>query len=413
MNLPPTSLRRRPSVDRAFLAVTTLTMLAATACAPKSATTPAPAAAPPAPATPTIMQTCPEPSDGPSIVVNAVEEAHRALLSNPATALPPGCVLAAFARIPGTMPDSIDAHALAIAAELAKRGGNQRDVLASQVVLYARAHRYADVSSTYGRLAAIDPQPPIDVAQLAIAAVRQRGDTAALLRLVSKTAARADAPPALRTESNILKQVGALRSAVNEARGLVRQNPKYVAAYPSLIANFGTLGMTDSVVAYVRRALANGATRASLTTSVDPLVNAMLRHAALYGSTYGWDAQIASAMRVDSVISTPSTKFLVASLIAQAAEPRITEITAQVKGVSWLPKGSAAADASQDRARGCRQIASVVTSLDAAEAKMRAGGAGYAGGGATQMAASIAAERGQLAMLQDLCGQPDPRSLVL
>jgi hypothetical protein len=351
------------------------------------------------------MQTCPEPSDGPSIVVNAVEEAHRALTANPSTPLPPGCVLTAFARIPGAIPDSIDAHALTIAAELARRGGNLRDVLASEVMLYARARRYADVSSAYARLEAIDPQPPIDVARLAIAAARQRGDTTALLRLVTRTAARADAPPALRTEANILKQVGALRAAVNEARGLVRQNPKYVAAYPSLIANFGTLGMADSVVSYVRRALANGATRASLTTSVDPLVNALLRHAALYGSTYGWDAQIASAMRVDSALSTPSTKFLVASLIAQAAEPRITQLTSQIKGVSWLPKGGAVADAAQDKARGCQGIAPVVASLDAAEAKMRAGGAGYAGGGATQMAASIAAERGQLAMLQDLCGR--------
>ncbi len=404
MILPPTSLRRRPPVDRALLAVTTLTMLAATACAPKTATTSAPAPAPSAPAAPTIMQTCPEPSDGPSIVVNAVEEAHRALIANPSTPLPPGCVLTAFARIPGAMPDSIEAHALAIATELAKRGGNQRDVLASEVVLYARARRWADVSSTYDRLAAVDPQPPIDVARLALAAARQRGDSAALLRLVAKTATRADAPQALRTEANILKQVGALRSAVNEARGLVRQNPKYVAAYPSLIANFGTLGMTDSVVSYVRRALANGATRASLATSVDPLVNASLRHAALYGSTYGWDAQIASAARLDSALSTPSTKFLVASLVAQGAEPRIAEITAQVKGASWLPKGSAAGDA-QDKARGCQQIASVVTSLDAAEAKMRAGGAGYSGGGAAQMAASIGAERSQLAMLQDLCGR--------
>lgn len=366
---------------------------------------PAPAPVAAAPAAPTIMQTCPEASDGPSIVVNAVEEAHRALIANPATPLPPGCVLTAFARIPGAMPDSIESHALAIATELAKRGANQRDVLASEVVLYARAHRYADASAAYDRLAAIDAQPPMDVARLAIAAARQRGDTASLLRLASRVAARADAPPALRTESNILKQVGALRGAVNEARGLVRQNPKYIAAYPSLIANFGTLGMADSVVGYVRRALANGASRPALTTSVDPLVNTLLRHAALYGSTYGWDAQIAAATRVDSALSTPSTKFLVASLIAQGAEPRIVEITAQVKGVSWLPKGSAAADASQGKAGGCQQIGSVVSSLDAAEARMRAGGAGYSGGGSTQMAQSIAAERGQLAMLQDLCGR--------
>ena len=134
----------------------------------------------------------------------------------------------------------------------------------------------------------------------------------------------------------MLRQVGELRAAINEARGLIRQNPKYVAAYPSLVGNFGTLGAADSVGAYLRRGMAQGAPRASLVPALDPLVNTVLRHASLYGSTYGWEGQIASAMRVDSVLSTASTKFLVAALIAQSAEKRIAEIGALVSGSSWV-----------------------------------------------------------------------------
>ena len=196
--------------------------------------------------------------------------------------------------------------------------------------------------------------------------------------------------------------------AIAEARGLVRQNPKYVAGYPSLVGNFGTLGMADSAVTYIRRALANGATRASLTNAVDPLVNPMLRHAALYGSAYGWEAPIAAASRVDTTLSTSSTKFLVASLIVQAADPQITEIDAAVNGTSFGPRmlGAAPTSSPGSRAAGCRRVAPLVASLTLAETRMREGGDRYSGGGASQVAAAISVERSRLTALQDVCAKP-------
>jgi hypothetical protein len=378
-------------------------LAAAFACA--SAPAPSPAPAPAAPAAPTIMQTCPEPTDGPSIVVNAIEEAHRALVANPATTLPPACVVGAYAQLNTFLPDSIDAHALAIATELARRGGNQKELLAGEVVLFARANRYAEVSRTFDRLVAIDPQPSLDVMRLAIVAARQRADTASLIRLLTRASSRPDAMPAFRSELNVVRQAGALRSAIDEARGLVRQNPKYVAAYPSLVGNFGTLGLADSIVTYARRALAQGAARASLVAAVDPFVNATLRHAALYGSSYGWEKPIAAAMRVDSVLASPSTKFLVASLIVQSAEPDIAEIGALVSGTSWIARASGADAASRNRASGCQRIAAVLASLSVAEAKLRDGGDRYAGGGVSQIANGLTAERGRLTDLQALCAK--------
>jgi hypothetical protein len=354
------------------------------------------------------MLTCPGPSDGPSILVNAVEEAYRGLLANPTTPLPPTCVLAAYAQVSAVLPDSIDAHALAVAAELGRRGSNDHDLLTSEIVLSARSRRYADVSRFYDRLAAIDSQPPMQAARLAIAAARQRADTAALSRILSRVSGRADASPALRSELTVLRQVSALHSAIAEARGLIRQNPKYVAAYPSLIANFGTLGTADSVAAYVRRALAQGATRASLTPAVDPLVNTMLRHAALYGSTYRWDTVIAAAMRVDSSTASASTRFLVAALIAQSAEPQIAQIDMLVSGNSWLPGSMGAAatgEAARGRAAACDRIPALTASLDLAQLRLREGGDRYAGGGVSQLVGSLANEKSRLAALQDVCGR--------
>jgi tetratricopeptide (TPR) repeat protein len=379
-------------------------LAAAVACAPASPpATPAPT--PTGPAAPSIMQTCPGPTDGPSIIVNAIEEANRALATNPATPLPPACVIGAYTQLTTLLPDSIDVHALAIATELSRRGGNQKELLAGEVVLFARAKRYAEASSAFERLTAIDRQPSLQVMHLAIIAARERSDTASLIRLLTRASSAPDAMPAYRAELNVVRQAGALRSAIDEARGLVRQNPKYVAAYPSLIGNFGTLGLADSMVAYARRALAQGAPRASLVAAVDPFVNATLRHAALYGSSYGWEKPVAAAMRVDSVLASPSTKFLVASLIVQAAEPDIAEIGALVSGTSWIARASGADATARNRATGCGRIAGVSASLNVAESKLRDGGDRYAGGGVAQITSGLKAERGRLGDLQAVCAR--------
>lgn len=403
-SIPPATRRR---IARSLVALALASFAAALGCAPKAAP-PAPSPSAPAPAAPVILQTCPGPADGPSILVNALEDAHRALVANPATPLPPACVLSALSQIRGPMPDSIGDHALAIAAELERRGTTQADLLASEVTLLSRARRYADASRAYARLVAIDPQPPMDIARLAAAAAWQRADTSALLRILSTASRRAEAPPPLRTEYTVLRQVGALRSAINEARGFVRQNSRYTAAYPSLVGNFGTLGLTDSVVAYLRRALAQGTSRASLSPALDPYVNTMLRHATLYGSTYGWDAPIAGAMRVDSALSTPSTKFLVASLMVQSVVPAIDEIGALVTPPSWLPRTIGAADASdaaRTRSAGCRRIARVSASVDAADARLRAGGSGFAVPAVQRLVSALSNERSRLEALGDVCAR--------
>src|SRR4051812_37576360 len=122
---PFTALNRSiRTLSAAFAAAALATV---SACAPKSAApTPAPI---PTSAQPTISQTCPDPTDGPSIVVQAVEDAHRAMAANPTGAVPPVCLVTAFARIQTVVPDSLDQHAIAIAAELDRRGTDRRELL--------------------------------------------------------------------------------------------------------------------------------------------------------------------------------------------------------------------------------------------------------------------------------------------
>ena len=381
---------------------------AAAACGPKAASSPAPAPAPAAAAAPTWL-TCPDPTDGPSIVFNAIDEAHRAWVANPATTqLPPACVYTAFARVAGSASDSVNIRALALAMEASRRTPDQRELLAAEVVLLARARRYADVTRTYDRLVTLEPQPAIDVARVAIAAARQRADTATLVRLLSKTMDRPDAGPLMKTEYNILRQKAQLWAAINEARGLLRQNPRYVTAYPSVVGNFGTLGLADSVASSLRRALAAGAARQSLSASVETLVSAMLRHATLYGSTYGWEAPIASAIRVDSVLSSPSTKFLIAVLTLHSVEARTVEVSALVGTPSMSPPADAAVreELARRRAAGCQRVPELARSISIVETRMREGGERYAGGGVAQVNAGLSAAREKVASLQDVCARP-------
>jgi hypothetical protein len=358
------------------------------------------------------MQTCPGPTDGPSIIVNAVEEARRVLAADPSATPPPACVVGAFARIDGYLPDSLVDHASALASEIRRRGGTQQDLLASEVLLFVRARRYAEVLPTYDRLTAIDSNPAMDVMRVAISAAWQQRDTIRLTRILTRASARAGAPPAMRNELNVLRQVGALRAAIDESRGLVRQNPKYLAAYPSLIGNFGTLGRADSVRSYIQRALGQGAARATLQTSVDPFVNTMLRQAALYPTVFLGETAIASASRVDSALSTTSTKFMVASLIAQSAEPEIAEINALVSGSSWLTRGmgttTAAAPTNRARADACRRIPPILARLGVAEQRLREGGDRFPGAGTAQIRAGVSSERDRLTLLQDICSRAGP-----
>ena len=369
-------------------------------CAPKPASTaaaPSPVTAPAAPA----WLSCPDPTDGPSIVANDIDEAHKAWTSNPATPLPPACVFTALSRVENSITDSTNAHALALAAEVRKHGPETRELLAAEVVLLARGQRYAEVSRTYDKLVALDPTPALEVSQLAMAAARQRGDTASLLRILSKSVTRGDANSAMRSEYNVVRQAKRLWEAINEARGLVRQNPRYVAAYPSLVGNFGTLGLADSVAATSRRAFAAGAQRSAILPSVETLVGAMLRHAALYGSTYDWDSEIAAAKRVDAALSTPSTKFLTAAMIVYAADAQSAEIGAMVRTPALASAGNGAA--SPQHTAGCQRIPSVTASLDLAERRLGEGGDKYRS--AAQVRSGLSAAREKLASLQGMCSQ--------
>lgn len=366
----------------------TLLAFAAAACASGSSSAPARASGPAG----DIARACPGPADGPSIVVGAIESAHRALTTNPAAALPPACVVTALAHLQTSIADSTREHALTVAGELGRRGPAHPDLVASEVMLLSRLERHADVSRAYDRLIALDSAPSMDIVRLALGAARQRGDTATLTRVLNRAATRSGAPVAMRTEQSVLRSVPALWSAVNQAKGFLRQNPRMAVQYPSIVANFGTLALPDSVAAYARQGLANGATRASLTPSIESFVTTVQRHASLYASTYEWDRVITGVMRVDSALSTPSTKFLLASLSVQSVGPVVDAAGVQLSGES-------------SRVAGCRRLLGASSRLDAAEMHLSAGGDRHTASAVSALRGAMTSARSRIVALREPCGR--------
>lgn len=397
---------RAACTARARAKIALIASLGLAACAPKAAV--APRSAEPAPGpVPGVMRRCPDESDGPSIVANAIEDAHRAVSRDPSAQLPPACVVTAFARMPQVVPESLDTHALALATELERRGADARELIAGEMAIRARRRQFTELWSAYVRLTAVDSQPAIDVLRLAASAARARGDSASLMAILAKGSARADATTTMRNEYAVLQRVSALATAINQARGFIRQNPKYVAAYPSLVANFGTLGLADSVAAYTRRGLTNGATPAALTPVLESLVNTLLRHASLYSSVFDWNAAIAGAERVDAALPSAATKFLIASLIVKSAGPRIAEADALVNGLSWWPSreaGSAAPGAAATRADGCARAGALNAALDVAQRSLGQGGDRFPNGG-PELVAPYATARGLVESIIAVCGK--------
>ncbi len=127
------------------------------------------------------------------------------------------------------MPDSLVDHALALAADAHRAGPDRPELLSAEIMLFARARRYPEVSRSYDRLVATDSAPSLELSRLAIAAAHHAADTVTLLRVLTKTAANPAAGPSITMEANILRQVARLWMAINDGKGMVRQNPKYVA----------------------------------------------------------------------------------------------------------------------------------------------------------------------------------------
>jgi hypothetical protein len=268
-----------------------------------------------------------------------VEVAYRAFQRDSSHALPAPCLLSALAARRATalptvvtgalemvrsFPDSTYAHALALTEALLSGGSGEIDLLDTKVSLLARLRRYADVGPTFDLLVARDSaRGTLAAYKMAISSARRAADTASMLRYVAAAATKFPADAQLAAEYNVLRQMGRMRSLIDSLHRAMRADPSLTLGYASLASIYGNLRQPDSTLAYIRRGLAHGVPRQTMADALRSLIGALLREAQISDGPDTWEQTTPVALDIDSVLSTPESKYLVALSLSRVAAGRL------------------------------------------------------------------------------------------
>jgi hypothetical protein len=368
-------------------------------------------------------QTCPDATDTPDILAYYLEVAYRTFQKDSSAELPPPCLLAAITRssaralpttaadhgptrwleIQRSFPDSTFAHALALTDASLRRAANDTSLLETRVTLLGRVHRFGEVVAAFDLFIARDSAGgTLSDYKLAISSARRSADTVAMLRYLTAATAKFPTGSQLATELKVLREVPRLRSLTDSVRRAMRADPSLTLGYASLVSIYGSLDEPDSTLAFLRRGLAHGVPRKTMATSLQSLIGALLREAQISDAPDIWERTLPVAIDIDSAMSTPETKHLVALTIFHAAEGRLDvrnfylpalEIhrgyppieSIDVTRVPTVPTDPA-----------CPSITAMIELLTHADERMTSGGNQFAPQTASTIVAGLRGMRGQL-----------------
>jgi hypothetical protein len=255
---------------------------------------------------------CPDSSDTPSTLGQYVGVAFRALSSDPSRPLPPSCLLVAVSQSPA-IPSAVFAQTLTLADAWLKLHPGDPIVLEAKLILYSRSLRYSEIPSAFEQFIAADSQrATLNAYRMVIGSAQRAADTAAMVHYLEVATARFPAAASMAAELAVLRQVARLRALIDTVRRAMKADPARIDGYASLTSIYGSLGQSDSAIAYARVALQHGVSRASLGPSLRSLVGSLLRRAQLQSAPDVWEETLTVASAVDSTLSTSETKYLVA-----------------------------------------------------------------------------------------------------
>jgi hypothetical protein len=353
----------------------------------------------------TAQPACPGATDGRSILESAIAAAHRSAALRPDGAPPAVCLVAAIANTPLQLADSAFLQALDV-GDAIRRAQNDRSILVHRIVLASRARRYAEVPATFDTLIATDSaRVTQELARMAVIAAHRVADTASMTRALVKASAGLPASAPIAFELQILRQVRRVWLGADTARRVVQANPSRPDGYTRSITVLGTINQLDSVVAYLRLARSRGIPATAFTASMEALVNSMVRHAQAYNAPDGWEPTLEAALAVDSLASTPSTKYLVASAVAHVGLDRVTRLGGLLSGPGITTLGGSRTPISPEtRELACPRLMSLTPLLDLADERLRAGGNRYEAAAAVASVTSALAQlRSRLEPLRPMC----------
>lgn len=234
----------------------------------------------------------------------------------PSAPVPPACVYAALARAPLAHSDSAVIQSLELSAESLRRSPGDPTILAARVVLLSHAARYQEVGPAVDSLFVASPaRLTEDMYRLSIAAAMRMHDTTAIINRLANASYRYSRR--FTPEYDVWRQLPRLRALIDTVHRRLKADPTLVVGYVNLSSIYGNLDRPDSAIAFAKLALKRGAGRDAVAKALESLIGVRLRRAQILASPDVWVATLPVALAVDSALTTPASKYLVALTLSE------------------------------------------------------------------------------------------------
>jgi hypothetical protein len=213
-------------------------------------------------------------------------------------------------------------------------------------------------------------------------------------------------------ELTVLNQVPRFRALIDSVQRAMKADPSLKEGYATLVSIFGNLDQPDSTLMYLRKGLARGLPRQTMATSLRSLIGALLREAQINDGLEIWEKTVPIAFDIDSAMSTPETKYLLALSISRMVAGRMDlanfYLTASDIGHGYPPFESIdlTRKPTGPNDQACPSIATVVRLTARADERMTSGGNRFAPEAAPAIVGGLRTMRDQLMPFSKLCGLP-------
>ena len=353
---------------------------------------------------------CPDSSDTPAILDYAVDQAYLEWRRKPDGPLPPVCLFEAIARAPHAHSDSAVLQTLALSAAALKRVPDDSPNLAARLILLSRAALYLEVGPTFDNLWVVDgSRTTLAACKLAIAAAIRTHDTAGMHKYLGNAATRFPAATQIVAEYRILGQVPRLRALLDTVYRAMKKDRTLIEGYASLASIYGNLNQPDSALAYTRLALARGVKRPIVAGALESLIGVRLRRAQLLSAADVWTETLPLAVSIDSTLSTPASKYLVAlslsEVVADGARLAQSVLFGVIYDVSTGKSMVTVTPGTEARHRviTCGRLVELNAMIDLAREKLKAGGDRFAPETIPTILGGLQKMRTTIALLEPRC----------
>lgn len=328
---------------------------------------------------------CPDPTTLSRSIGQEISTAYANWKSNPRLAPPEPCWYSAIARAPYAHADSVIIKTLALSDEALKQLPDNPEILYARVILLSRAKRYGEVIPAMDALFVARPVATNEEThRLTVAAAMQLRDTSVIINRLANAAGRFPRSKTLAPEYEVWRQIPRLRALIDTVQRIIKKDPTLTVGLVNLSSIYGNLDQPDSAIAYAKRALRAGVDREAVGKALESLIGVRMRRAKILDTPELWVATLPVAKAIDTTLSTPASKYLVALTLAEIvkSEARLAQYigygmeSGEANGFAL--QSTNASGTSYLKVMTCARLTELEGMIASSRAKLAAGGDRFA-----------------------------------